>query len=56
MIDKSELTETEKTELKMLALTKKKEQLEKELEDLKLQGYGLKKGTTFEQLKQYFQD
>ena len=57
MIDQSQLTEAERIELKRIALTKKKESLEKELEDLKYHKLGLKNGSkTIDQMKQYFQD
>ena len=56
MIDQSQLSEAERIELKKIALTKKKESLEKELEDMKYKSLGLKDGKTVEHLKQYFQD
>ena len=56
MIDQTQLTLDERVELKRIALTKKKDQLEKELEDLKWQSYGLNGRASAEQLKQYFRD
>ena len=56
MIDQTQLTESERIELKKIALTKKKNQLEKEIEDIRLQSYGLKGKESAKQLKQYFQD
>ena len=57
MLDKNELTEAEKIELKMIALQKKKEQLEQEIEDIELQKRGFKNGKkSIEQMVQYFQD
>ena len=57
MIDKSQLSESEKAELKMIALNKKKEQLEQEIEDMKLKQQGFKDGKqSVERLKQYFKD
>lgn len=57
MIDKSELTESEKIELQRIALEKRKQQLEQEIEDIKLKSIGLKNGSqSLEQLKQYFKD
>ena len=57
MIDKSELTEDEKTELQRIALEKRKEQLEQELEDIRLKSIGLKNGkSSLNQLGQYFKD
>ena len=57
MINQSELTEEEKTELQRLALERRKEQLEQELEEIKLKSQGFKKGKqSVEQLKQYFKD
>lgn len=57
MIDKAELTESEKTQLQLIALEKRKQQLEQEIEDIKLKSIGLKNGSqSLEQLKQYFKD
>lgn len=57
MIDQSQLTESEKMELQRIALEKRKQQLEQELEDIRLKSIGLKNGKqSMEQLKQYFKD
>lgn len=56
MIDQTQLTLDERVELKKIALTKKKDQLEKELEDLKYQDYGLSGKEAAEKLKHYFKD
>ena len=57
MIDKSELTESEKIELQRIALEKRKQQLEQELEDIKLKSIGLKNGKkSLNQLEQFFKD
>lgn len=57
MIDKTELTESERTELKILALTKKKKNLEKEIEDLKYESMGIKNGKkSINAMANYFQD
>ena len=57
MIDKSELTESEKIELQRIALEKRKQQLENELEDIKLKSIGLKNGKkSLNQLEQFFKD
>lgn len=57
MIDKLELTEEEKFEFKRIALEKKKEQLEKELEDMKYKSMGLSNGKkSIELMNQYFKD
>ena len=57
MIDKSELTESEKIELQRIALEKRKQQLENELEDIKLKSIGLKNGKkSLNQLEKFFKD
>ena len=57
MIDKSELTESEKIELQRIGLEKRKQQLENELEDIKLKSIGLKNGKkTIAELQHYFKD
>ena len=57
MIDKQELSESELMDLKKLSLERRKEQLEQELEDIKLKQKGLKKGKkSLEQIEQYFKE
>lgn len=57
MIDQSQLTESEKMELQRIALEKRKQQLEQELEDIRLKSIGLKNGKqSMEKLKNYFKD
>ena len=57
MIDKQELSESELIDLKKLSLERRKEQLEQELEDIKLKQKGLKNGKkSLEQIEQYFKE
>jgi len=57
MIDKQELSESELIDLKRLSLERRKQQLEQELEDIKLKQKGLKNGKkSLEQIKQYFKE
>jgi len=57
MIDKQELSESELMDLKKLSLERRKEQLEQELEDIKLKQKGLKNGKkSLEQIGQYFKE
>ncbi len=57
MIDKQELSESELMDLKKLSLERRKEQLEQELEDIKLKQKGLKNGKkSLEQIEQYFKE
>lgn len=57
MIDKQELSESELIDLKRLSLERRKEQLEQELEDIKLKQKGLKNGKkSLEQIEQYFKE
>ena len=56
MIDKSELTQEEKTELRRIALEKRKQQLEKEIAEVEKQNNELKdyKKVNYK-IKEYFQ-
>lgn len=55
MINKNELTEEEQNALKIIALERKKKQLEDELEEIKLKQKGFKNGKkSVEQIKNYF--
>ena len=57
MIDKGELTADEKAQLQLIAMEKRKEQLEQEIEDPKLKQQGFKNGKqSMEAMKEYFKD
>ncbi len=57
MINKNELTEEEQNALKIIALERKKKQLEDELEEIKLKQKGFKNGKkSLEQIKNYFKE
>ena len=56
MIDKTYLTPMEQHQLKMLVLEKKKEQLEKEIEETKLKAKGFKDAKALKELGNYFTD
>lgn len=57
MINKNELTEEEQNALKIIALERKKKQLEDELEEIKLKQKGFKNGKkSVEQIKNYFKE
>lgn len=57
MINRCELTEKERTELQVIALQRRKELLEKEIEEIKLKQKGLKNGKkSLKQLHNYFKD
>ena len=56
MIDNTELTEEEIIEIKTIALQRRKEQLEKEIEDIKYQQKGLKSKDSLNAIVKYFTD
>ena len=57
MIQMGELTADEKAQLQLIALEKRKKQLEQEIEDLKLKQQGFKDGkNSVEAMKEYFKD